>query len=242
MPSGCSQAIRGNYFLPGTFAVLIVTAAAAYPGTSPVVEAHRLPLGTASVPTTMSIVSFGRRRQEEYEDRAVAEVVRADVAMTAADHVDAIQEALGLSITRISEIVGVERATVHNWMRRNAGAPAKPLARSRLLALYQLARQWAVRELPEPRRLLAAALDERGVSLIDLLRAETWDKAAIKRGMDRLARRMSQDLDRRAQARAIAELEAKGSPTPERTAAEIEAERVQVQLAVQRARRFGRRV
>lgn len=236
MPSGCSQTIQGN-FHPGTFAVLIVTVGTTYPVTSPIVKMRRLPVGTASAPRTMGIVTVGGSEHEGREERTETD----SAAMTAADHVDAIQDALGLSVTHIAEIVEVERATVHNWLRTNAGAPAKRRARLRLHALFQLARKWAARDLPEPRRLLDAALDESGVSVLDLLRAETWDEDAISRGMDRIARRMSEEVDRKAQTRAIAELESNGASTPERSAAEIEAERVQLQLAMQRARRFGRR-
>lgn len=240
-PSGSMNTVRANYLISGTVAVLIMSAAAVYPGSSSLADLQRRPSDAARTPLSTPVV-FDRQRRRETTEGQASDVVSVDTVRTAADCVDAIQDSLGLSITQIAGILGVERATVHNWLRTNASAPAKSQARTRLLSLSALATQWTERDLPAPRRLLTAALDEHGTTALDLLQAESWDEKTIISTMDALAQRMSENPVRRRPRNQVAS-DTRGItvPSESHSVAEMQAERVRSQLAVQRARRIGRR-
>lgn len=145
---------------------------------------------TARVPTP-----FERSATVTGGAQAAVEDVRA------ADLVSAAQNALSLSVTQIAGIVGVSRGTVYNWLR-GVEVPRDDQKTTRLHALSKLGKEWRQRSDETLGRLLEAPVGPRDESLLMLLQAPTWDPAALRLTMDRLADILRARAERRQQAAA----------------------------------------
>jgi transcriptional regulator with XRE-family HTH domain len=133
----------------------------------------------------------------EVQSAAASELM----AITAEDHIAAIQEALSLPVTQIAEILGVARGTVYGWMHGEVELPRDHGTAQRLRDLHRVARTWRARSGESLGRLSAAPLGDDQPSLIELLAAETWDEAAIDRALTVLADRLEARSQERQQAR-----------------------------------------
>lgn len=168
-----------------------------------------------------SPVSAPARRERPAE----AEVL----AITAAEQIDTIQDALSLGISHIAEILGVARGTVHSWARGDTPIPRDPAIARRLRDLHQVGMQWRAHSEQEIGRLLTAPLGDGEPSLYDLLRAATWERERLERALLLLSDRVEERRARPAREELIA--------TP---ASAREVERRQLRSLVQRGRFYGR--
>lgn len=180
VPSGAQQYSR-NVRAPGGMFVFVAVASIAGFGT--VGDAGGRTSGMFTEAPTVAPAPPVRRRDEE--EAAVASGRAA--LPTAAAQVEAVQDALSLSITQIADVIRVERATVHNWLRSASAVPRSRVASERLRRLHRVATAWRGLSSEDPRAFLAVPLGDDAPSLLDLLRADTWDDAAIDAALATLA-------------------------------------------------------
>lgn len=164
--------------------------------------------------------------------------VNGTVPATASAQVEFVQEALSLSVTQVAEIIGVQRATVHNWLRSEQVMARDPQAGERLRQLCRVASRWQALSPADPRDLMQVPLGDGTQSLLSLLRSPDWDEAAISRALDAVADLASRrSSDRR-------KLRSRGTLQPSIVRADahvetedLESERHEVRLSISRARR-----
>lgn len=121
--------------------------------------------------------------------------------ITAADQVGALQEALGLSITHIADLVHVARGTVYGWISGDVELPRDPAKVQRLRDLYRVARMWRDRSGENLGRLAMVSLGDEQPSLLELLASDEWDEPGIDRALTVLAERVEARNRDRQQAR-----------------------------------------
>lgn len=106
---------------------------------------------------------------------------------TAADQINFIQAALGITISHLALSLDVERQTIYNWMQSESPPALHARTRERLNAIREYARQWTLRST-RPANKLIATLDLGNGTLLDLLKKPELDQAAIEAGLDVLAK------------------------------------------------------
>jgi hypothetical protein len=149
-----------------------------------------------------------------------SEVARAVVEeITAADHLFAIQNAFSLSVTQLSEVIGVSRGTLYTWMKGTVDLPRKDVTEARLHELVDLAKEWRRRSSETLGRLVEAPVTPQRESLLALLAAPVPDHSALREVFEVLAQR----LDAKAQERRKA---ADNAPD---TIREITAENIEIE-------------
>jgi transcriptional regulator with XRE-family HTH domain len=219
-PSG-SEGGYLEHLVRGGLAFGLVMAAAAVTPTGG--SSARAPADMVPVVTSGPAVAPRRRDDETPVERPAAPTLLAHVpdpirhgaatateaasrtasvaAITAEDQIAAIQGGLSLSVTQLAEILGVARGTVYGWMRGEVELPRDHGIAQRLRDLHRVARDWRARSDEELGRLAAAPLGDDQLSLVDLLAADSWDDAAIERGLNALADRLEVRSHDRRQAR-----------------------------------------
>jgi DNA-binding transcriptional regulator YiaG len=151
-------------------------------------------------------------------------------ALTAEEQLEAIQDALSLSVSRIADILNVTRPTIYAWTRGEVIQPRDPADANRLRRLYQVARRWQELSDVEAGSFVSLALGDGKPSLLSLLAASKWDDAAIDNALNSLADHLRERAALRdAQRRGLAE-----API---SAEQIAIEREQLRSITRRARR-----
>lgn len=122
------------------------------------------------------------KRVEEEEAVQVVVKVKREQQSIVGDQLRFIEATLSLALSDISQILSVSRQTIHAWV--NGREPHKNETLDRLQQLYLVAKDWSPRS-SEPlgirTRTLIGAHEK---TLIQLLREEPFDTAAIKRLLD----------------------------------------------------------
>lgn len=147
----------------------------------------RAPVGATSTPPFVYAVPARRRR----EDNDVVRSGAPAVAVTASEQVLAVRSALGLSVTEISRLLRVTRATVYAWIRGEVTAPQDPTVKRRLFELCQLAQLWTTKGGAKLGGLVRASVAADGGTLLSLLEETDWDRSAIEQTLDVLASAVS---------------------------------------------------
>lgn len=201
--------------------------------------------GATQAPAPAYVASVGRRRDEQEDEVAAPVAALAPAAtpapaptafVTAGSQVDAVQEALGLSITDLARLVGVSRVTVYEWLRGKVTVPNSASAQQRLAGLLGVAEQWRQLASAPLGGLMRAVVTADGRSLLDLLAAEMRDTSAIDTALARLATVFARAEEVRAKARPV------GTGTADATAEDMAAaEGARIRRAHQRARALRRR-
>lgn len=150
--------------------------------------------------------------------------------------IDAIQDALSLSVTQIADILGVSRATVHAWIRGDVLTPRSAKVAQRLRDLQRVGKLWRERSAIELGRLVTVPLGDDQASLFDLLRASTWKEERIDHAIAALARQLEMRRTERRDARTARGEPPARSVTPET----VELERQRSRALMRRGRYYGR--
>jgi plasmid maintenance system antidote protein VapI len=112
---------------------------------------------------------------------------RRERSVTAVEFIDEIQETLSLSVTQIAEIIGVARATIHNWIRDRAPVPKSEIAAERLRALARAGEEWLRLSSRDPRRYLNLPVGESQTSLLSRLREDPRNEPRVNRALKAIA-------------------------------------------------------
>ncbi len=100
--------------------------------------------------------------------------------------VDDIRSRLSLSVTALSAILDVKRPTIYSWLRGDAQPHAKNL--ERIANLHQISQRWHDLSGRAMRRQLRHAFDDRGVTLLELLKADSLDSVEIDKHLVALSK------------------------------------------------------
>lgn len=95
-----------------------------------------------------------------------------------------LKERLGLTVTRLAQILNVQRPTIYSWLSDGVLRPANL---ARLNSLYRLSEEWIGRtQIPLAEALRQGELSDPDDSILSLLTADEIDAAAILPAFDRL--------------------------------------------------------
>jgi hypothetical protein len=119
----------------------------------------------------------------------------------ASEMVRFIQQAFALNVKQAASVLRVERRSIYHWMKRD-DIQLHERTQSRVKNMHTLAQSWLEMGGAEHNGKIAHIFD--GVSLVDLLSAESLDLFSIKRVMKALiAGKPSKDANRDAAKRAL---------------------------------------
>ena len=126
-------------------------------------------------------------RETDCADPATADTDAPVAVSVAADLIAEIKTAFGLNITDLAPIVGASRLTIYDWL---GGEAIDPADYKRLLSIKRLAAIWVtLAKLPEGGLLHPKGADR--CALLDLLREDPLDNAAIRSLMEALAGKLA---------------------------------------------------
>ncbi len=107
----------------------------------------------------------------------------------AADLIANIKATLGLNVTDLAAIAKVSRQSIYDWL---GGEQISPGNYKRLFEIQQVCAEWrALAKRPAGGMLHTTS--ERKISLFDLLRQKTLDRAEIRSLLETLATEMAQE-------------------------------------------------
>ncbi len=107
------------------------------------------------------------------------------------EQIVAIRSILGLNISELAGILGVQRPTIYSWQTGSAEPHAEN--GNRLRRTYELASRWN-RVCPEPiGEWVRKPLDESGLTLVSLLSESTPNEAVIAEAFKTLKTRITQE-------------------------------------------------
>lgn len=162
---------------------------------------------------------------------AATEISEVGRRISAEEQVDAIQDALSLTVADMAKVLRVSRPTIYAWLRGNVAAPRDGVTAERLRSVYRLASEWKEQSDLQPGRFVRVPIQENLPSLFDLLCASTLDEKAIREVMSGLTQVLAQRYRER-----MAGARTRVWPSSESNAAEREYAR-----AVARRARLGGR-
>lgn len=232
--SGATPGLR--FLMTGAVVFITTVAPGLHGGGAGVAEVARTPDRAPVEATRLPPVPYAVPLRRRREDDDAASSVASDVAVTAGEQALAVRSTLGLSVTEISRLLRVSRATVHAWIRGDVAAPQDPSVKHRLFELHQMAQQWKRDVGARLGGLVRAAVAADGATLLSLLGASEWDRPAIDQTLQVLASAVISAES--AQARQHPMLTGTVDSTPEEVAA---VERGRNRRALQRVRALRRR-
>jgi len=107
------------------------------------------------------------------------------------DQVRFIQASMGLSVSHLADILGVERQTIYNWLQAEDPPALQSRTRTKLADITEIAKQWANR-CQFPMGKLSTTLDIGGITFLDLLKQNPRSDQALRNAMDILATRINE--------------------------------------------------
>lgn len=207
LPSGASTGILAREFTTCYDWVIHVSMACVAPHTNAAGFRNQLAFSSAVMAVPQNYPAGSGEVFIKHLDVSHADVVPSDVlirghiveaeqtTVTLGDRVNFAHAVMGLSLTQISQIVGVTRATIYGWLQGSNTSSKRSEAADRLRELQHLGALWhSLGPDLEFRSIVSHQFDD-GETLFEMLIENPWDLVQIQTSLTALAKKTLQRRD-----------------------------------------------